>query len=270
MKIIIIILVIILLLYIYLAIYNYYKTKHKYYEKEYHKDNRKLTNIEEQYVNICLKLAPIQHIYGIINKIIGKIIDNYCDRLSFITYSHRIENEKINNSSYVMGGYLFTNILEKYANRILKEKNINIKEDIKIKNREIIFYGLGFDFKEDYIKVYYRFNNWNKLEIDKNDKLNELNKDNKFNNKPGLIGITYKNNKLKDIKLYELKTDKETELISKNRKEKQINIKCENDIKLLLKKINKLGKDIIEKNRKENIYLDTYNYRNLNNYILYF
>lgn len=253
---IIIIIIIILNIFIYITIYNYYITKHNYYKKEYHKYNSNLTDSEKKYINICLILSPIQYIYGIINKIKG----NYCDKLSFITYSHRINGENINNSSYVMGGYVLTDILEKYANNILEERFINIKKDINVKNTEIIFYGLGFDFKENYIKIYYRFNNWNKLNIDNNNKLNLLNKNNIFNNKPGLIGINYKNNIINEIKLYKLNTDIETELISKNRYDKQINIKCENDINNLLKKINKRGREIIEKNKKYNIYLDTYNY----------
>ena len=170
-------------------------------------------------------------------------------RLSYYTYSNEIKNNNVNSSRLAYGSVMFPSFIYKYAMEVLKERNIEISMDNEI------FGGLGWDIDNDIFKIYYIFKDYRKY--------TDIKKDNIL--KGGIISFSYKNNKFYEKKIYLYSIDGiTTYLISDKRKEIQKDIyKNKNDI-------SDIGKKIINKYKKSGYNLDTINYRDKNNYVLYF
>lgn len=229
----------------------YHKKLYLWHCKNIYPFHKKLSEVEENYIYRCIYLS-----YWEILRPLYLLFDPQIKKLSYFTYSHHIYNNKINSSRIAFGSSIHHKLLYKYALDVLNFKNIKCEI---FPNKNIIFGGLGWDIKNNLFKIYFRFFDYRKL----NSKFKKIiNK--KYKNKSGLLSITYKNTSIYERKVYIY--DKDTILISKKRKEIQKDLKKHT----LLKNITKKGNLIINKYNKEGYYLDTINYRDKNNYILYF
>ena len=204
---------------------------------------------EKKYIDLCIKLSFLE----LLRPFLG---NTFIYQLSYFSYSTEIKGNTINsiNSSRIAyGTTVAPNYFYKYAEPILKERNIKLP----INSKNYKFGGLGWDFNNKIFKIYFI------------DNLN-LSSLNQFKNQ-GILSFSYNfPGELieKKLYLYPKNNKNMTILFSKKRKEKQINVN--KNIKTILSKINKTGKMIINKYKNNNYEIDTINYRNKDNFILYF
>ena len=137
---------------LYVSWYKYYLYKYNFYCKNYFNFNKSFTKLEKEYLNICFKLIPLNLLYYVCYGLIDKNILRY----SFITFSNRIKFQKVNSSCFAIGSILFTKLLNKYYKAILNERKI-LSEVNECDN--IRFGGLGWDFENNILKIYYKFKN---------------------------------------------------------------------------------------------------------------
>ena len=237
---------------------NYNKKIYEWHCKHIYPFDKKLTEIEKKYIKYC-----INHSYWELFRPIYILYDPFIRRLSYMTYSHRIKNNKVNSSRIAYGSCLNTKNTYQQALLVLNEKGIQCEI---IPNNNIVFGGLGWDIKRNHFKIYFRFYNYSLLE----NSIKELLPYMKNKCKSGILSITYhsKTNKILEKKLYCYSKDNiNVNLISKFRNEIQQN--C-----ILGKKYNskfcKKGKKLLKIYEKNGYQLDTLTYKSKNNYTMYF
>jgi hypothetical protein len=225
-----------------LSYINYNKRIYKWHNKNIYPFDKKLTDIEKRYINMCINISFLELLRPL-------TFNSLLKRLSYYTYSNEIKNNNVNSSRLAYGSVMFPSFIYKYAMEVLKERNIEISMDNEI------FGGLGWDIDNDIFKIYYIFKDYRKY--------TDIKKDNIL--KGGIISFSYKNNKFYEKKIYLYSVDGiTTYLISDKRKEIQRDVyKNKNDI-------SNIGKEVISKYEKSGYKLDTINYRDKNNYVLYF
>lgn len=234
----------------------------KFYNKNYFPLDEHLTKKELEYVKFIFHITPFE--------IWNRTMES--KRLSFISYSHVINKDKLTSGRFAIGSILNPIDTFTLALDILKERKITI--DRYLLKKDYRFGGLGWDFNKNLFKIYFRFLNKNCIlnnkflkEFKKKD-INLL-KNNKYWDE-GIISFTYQNNCLIEKKLYFYeKYDKnninqETLMISTKRgKIIQTDINKENFLD------NKIINELNEKYKEINISLDTISQDN-NNIIVYY
>lgn len=238
---------------IFLTIYNI--IIYNWCNKNIYNYHEKLNKSERLYIYICLLLSSSE---------IFKFIrcNKFISQLSFYSFSSEFKNKKMNSSRLAFGSTVLPEILYIFYKNVLKERGIDLIQDNNLK-----FYGLGWDFENNIFKIYYRY--FDIYKIDKSIQTVKKYNSKKYN-KQGLLSYSYDiyTNKLVETKLYfyPLKNKNIAYLYSDKRNEKQVVVTN----KEYYNKINKKGKDLIDKYNSFGIKLDTVNYRNKNNYVLYF
>lgn len=225
----------------------------------------KLTKKELKYIYNVFNHSPIE--------ILNKTMDG--KRLSYMTFSHIINNTKVDSSRFCIGSIILPELSFHYALDILKERDIKLPKYLLTNSYK--FGGLGWDFNKNYFKIYFRCLNKNFFYKHKdiydsiqNKLMKQIKNDYKSNKywKEGLISFTYKNNQLYEKKLYMYpkysKKKSVTYMISNLRGIiKQVDIINQDNVN------NEIGTKIIEEYKKINIKLDTISKVD-NNQILYF
>ena len=219
--------------------------------------HEKLTQIENDFIKKCIILSHWELL-----RPFYCIIDPFIKRLSYFTYSHQIINGNPNSSRIAYGSVIRPKKAYKYALLVLKERNIKceLSPDINMD-----FGGLGWDIKNNYFKIYFRFYDFKKLP----DIYKMLLPDMNNNNISGLLSITYDNNgNILERKIYSYpKNEMIAKLKSQYREEIQQD--CNKKIKWE-EKLDITGKNILKKYKNNNYELDTITYKDKNNYTIYF
>ena len=162
-------------------------------------------------------------------------------------------------------GTLYNN--KKYfdkAEKILNERNINI---LNILDENTHFNGIGWDINNNYFKIYFTFDNKDKLPY-KFKKLISEDKGKDYLNS-GIISITYLNNIEYEEKVYLYKKDSLNAKLLTNLRGVINQIYCKYS-EYWYNKVNKNEKKIIKIYNKYGYRIDTVNYLDENNYTLYF
>jgi hypothetical protein len=222
-----------------------------WYCENFYNIKQNVTKKELKYIYNTLNYSPIE--------ILNKTMDG--KRLSFISYSHKIKYNNIESDRFAIGSILLPDLSLMYSLDIFKERNIILPQYL-LTDKNIKFYGLGWEFKNKIFKIYFRI--FGKKNIKRNNlfkllKNKKIKKD--FNTEKYwdecLISFSYKNNKLYENKIYLYpKYNKKinyTYMISDKRGIiKQYDYFNNNTLN------NKLGESIINKYKDIGIYLDTY------------
>ena len=222
-----------------------------WYCKNFYNIKKGLTKNELKYIYNIFNHSPIE--------ILNKTMDG--KRLSFISYSHKIKNNNVESDRFAIGSILLPNLSLMYAMDILKERNIILPEYLLL-DKNIKFYGLGWEFKNKIFKIYFRI--FGKKNIKKTH-LFQLIKNKKiikaFNTPKYwdecLISFSYKNNKLYENKIYlypkyNSKINYTYMISDKRGIIKQYDYFEDNNSN------NYLSQNIINKYKKIDMYLDTY------------
>jgi len=185
------------------------------------------------------------------------LIDPIIKRYSFYTYSHKVENTKVNSSRIAYGSVIAPSIVYPYALKVLKERHLDCEIE---PNKNIYFYGLGWDIEQNHFKIYFRYKNKYILP----DTFKKYITEN--SSKEGLLSITYKNKIVIERKVYSYMFDKKNTLLSSN-KRKEYQTDCN---RYTNHNLNVTGEEICKKYKEKNIVIDTINYQDKNNYTMYF
>lgn len=248
-----------------------------FYNINYFNFKQYLTKKELSYIYFILNNSPIE--------LFNKTMEN--KRLSYISYSHTINNNIIKSGRLSIGSVMMPDLAFTYALDIINERNIIIPKYLL--SNDYKFGGLGWDFIQNRFKIYFRCINdrfmnlkdvkqiieYNKKIYNEDDEVNIYDiiddyNDNKYW-KEGIISFTYNNANNQEIekKIYLYPKDKQkiTYLISNIR---GIIIQSDtNSYDDIFKTNNKEVKEIIDKYKNDKFYLDTYSKKD-DNYILYF
>lgn len=249
----IIIIIISFILFRFISFIEYNLNIYKWHCENIFPFNKYFTLNEKKYIDLSLKLSFLE----LFRPFLGNV---FVYQLSFFSYSTEIRRENINSSRIAYGTTVASSYFYEYAKKVLKERNI--KPPVKL-DKDTLFGGLGWDFKNRTFKIYFRFRNKRYFPLFLKPKQE------KILNKQGILSFSYDfsgNLIEKKIYLYPINNSDITLLISNKRKEKQMNIKN----KEIEYELNDIGKKIIGKYKKNDYDVDTINYRNYDNFILYF
>lgn len=205
----------------------------------------KLSPIEQEYISNCIRISWCE--------IFRYFSNPFYKRLSFFCYSIRVNKNSSNNSRIAYGSVMRPNKAFEFAKSVLKERGIELP------NLNMQFGGLGWDFEEGLFKVYFRFNDFDKIEK----KYRGLSEGNFM--KEGLLSFSYKNNKLLETRVYRY-NENDAHLFSDKRHDIQKDIQKD----IFNGRINEYGKKIIEKYNQQNYLLDTITIKNKDDFTLYF
>jgi hypothetical protein len=247
----IIIIIIIFLIVRYLFI-NYQKDIFNWHCQNIYPFHKRLTKNELKYIHNCINLSWTE-----LFRFLFIFHDEIILRLSFFSYSHRVTKGNINKSRIAYGSVMSPNQAYKFSLPILKERKIKIPCSV---GSNLFFGGLGWDIDNNEFKIYYRFDDFDKL-------LDEYRKLSKGDNylKKGILSWTYRDNKLIETKVYRYPLNKsETYLFSNKRTDIQ------KDRNYNIDEINDIGKEIIAKYAEKYYKLDTITVKNKDNFTLYF
>lgn len=276
MKLKILFLIIILFIYFFIIFLKKYHIDFYNFNLNYYTKYMNMFNIYElDYINYSIKYSYIEYLINIYFFILSFFNKSYKNILSYLSFSHSIKNNNINSLRFSLGTLYFSKQYYLKAKKIIDYKNINISEIINDDN--IYFYGLGWDLKNNHFKIYFRYYDFNKLKnkykkiiLIKNKNLNNNKNYNEDFLKNGILSLTFIKNKLIEEKIYFFKNNDQNAYLFTNKRGKitqESNLNLENKYYY---KINKNGKNILNKYNKNNYKLDTINYKNYNQFILYY
>lgn len=199
-------------------------------------------------------LSPLElkYVYAMIKYSNRKRLFIGNNEISFHSYSIHFSDEKINTSRLAYGTLYKNSCAENLVDQILEERGIQ-NDHILLKlssMKKSRFYGLGWDIQNNHFKVYYIFEDFHYIPVDILEKTN-YNKKLQHKNS-GLIGITFQNNVLHDVKLY-LYNDEHVNMLTKSRKAIQQYDTTTHNYKSEIKKSN-----IINKCKTLGLYFDTF------------
>jgi hypothetical protein len=267
------------------GIKGYQKKVFAWHCQEIYPFDKFLSGKEMEYVTRCIDISwwEIFRIFYLLN-------DPIVPRLSFFSFSQKIKNQTVNQSRMAYGSTVRPDLIEKEALSVMNERNI--KPPFYREDKNIMFYGLGWDFKKKHFKIYCRFKDFDLLEKKYRDlvpsSINQNQNQNQNQNKKqcegetegylrsGLVSWTYyfPSGKMIETKIYRYsKNGKETDLYSDQRKEKQIDCfygNVKKNQKNWSKRVNSTGKNIISKYQENGYLLDTIAFKNKNEFSLYF
>lgn len=225
---------------------NYVKNLHKlfnWYCDNYYNFKNKLSNLEIEFINKYFEYGKYELIK---NMLFGK------NRLSFYSYSLKVTEGVYKYDRFNIGSTIFP--IYNDIKDILYDKNIKLHK--KYHNN---IHGIGWD--GDIFKIYIKFDDINNIPF-----YDRFLADNyKWNNnyhKWGLLSFSYKKNKLfeKKLYLYHIKNNI-TEMIS-NKRGTIIQIDDNLDI---------INESVINDMKTQfNYNIDTYVWKNKDNYCIYF
>lgn len=220
--------------------------------------NDKFSINEKAYIEKCISLSYLELL-----RPLYAINDPLIKRLSYFTYSHKIANKNINSSRIAYGSVICPKEAYVSVLPVLNERNIKC-EIVPDKNN--IFGGLGWDFENSHFKIYFRFINHIYLPL-LYKKLLPLDTSDKCNG--GILSITYNfKGGIIERKIYCYpKKYMIAELRSDKRKDIQKDCSYDENWK---NKISIVGKNMLNKYKKNNYLLDTITYIDKVNYTLYF
>jgi hypothetical protein len=247
-----------------------------------------LSNPEKTYISECLKYSAFE--------LFRPLCQSFYHRLSFFSYSIKCSNNYINTSRLSYGSVIVPDLIFPSAKAVLNSRNI---AEPAIIDDNISFGGLGWDLYENIFKIYYRFNNYDKLPWLIKKMFNSLIKQNKLQDNTnktqsimfldqGLISWSYKNNILFEIKLYQYDKNNtlNTILYSVDPFGKHLRTDVQHNNQELYtdkknteyteykipeyRQINEKGQYIIDLYEKHNYKLDTIHITDKDNYTLYF
>lgn len=265
-------LIILIILYFF-TIYNKMILKQyklfNFHNENYFNFKEKLTKKELSYVYFILNHSPIE--------LLNKTMEH--KRLSYLTYSHLINKDKIESGRLSIGSIMMPDLAFMYALDIIKERGIILPKYVLSKDYK--FGGLGWDFIKNRFKIYFRCINdnflnlkdvqsiidYNKKNYDDNNEINIYDIIDDFNNnkywKEGILSFTYYDNHEIEKKIYLYPKDKVTTYMITNTR--PITSQHDNELISNNDNVNKL----IEEYGKNKFYLDTYSKEN-DDYVLYF
>lgn len=220
-----------------------------WYCKNYYDFRKDFSDIEMKYISECIRLSK----WELFRVIIQRLIGGERNRLSFFTYSVKVSDGKPSYDRLCYGTLHYSKYLEPYAREVLDERGISWINGYQ-------FYGLGYD--GDKFKVYYRFDGELPIEFRK------LARKQHGCHKWGLFSKTYNSNGKeleKKVYLYDLVRPWTYMICSKRGIVIQIDHNNDNSNKII-------DKDYLacEFADKWGYSIDTYVYKNKNNYALYF
>lgn len=266
-KLIIVLVLVLIIINIIVLIKNYHFEYYKFNFTNFNNYFNKFSSDEIEYINYCMKNSIYEFLLNIVYYILS-IFNIFSKNIySYATFSHTVSNNTVNSTRLSIGTLYFSKSYFKIANKVIQGRNINIKSMENDKN--LFFNGLGWDLKNKQFKIYYRYNDYNKLKK----KFKKLYKNkSKFNySKKGIISLTYKDNKLFETKLYLYEnTNNETAYLFTNLRGTVIQ-HSDLDINTnFYDKINDTGKNIVDKYKKNNYQIDTINITDKDNFIIYY
>ena len=268
-KLIFVLILVLIIINIIVLIKNYHIEYYKFNFNNFNNYFNKFSNDEIEYINYCMKNSIYEFLLNIVYYILS-IFNIFSKNIySYVTFSHSVNDNKVNSSRLSIGTLYFPKSYFNIANKVIKGRNINIKSIENDKN--LFFNGLGWDLMNDHFKIYYRYNDYNKLKK----KFKKLYKNkNKFNYaKKGIISLTYKDNKLFETKLYlyeNKNTNNETAYLFTSLRGAVIQHSNLDINTNFYDKINDTGKNIVYKYKKNNYLIDTINITNKDNFIIYY
>lgn len=236
------------------------------YQKDifrWHCDNiypfdKMMSKVELEYVHGCIDISRWEFL-----RFFLIFWDEMIPRLSFFCYSQRVDGDKVNKSRMAYGSLVRPKTVYEYAKPVLKERSIKLPFE---PDNNFTFGGLGWDIDENHLKVYYRFNEFDKLS-DKYKRLCEKCLDKDFSSQ-GILSWIYKGSDIVETKVYRYpKTERSACMFSKRRKDVQIDCRID---ETFWDSINKTGQEIIGMYSDNNIYLDTITVKDKDHYTLYF
>jgi hypothetical protein len=263
----------------------------EWYCEKYYNLKNKFTKNELKYVYHILNHSPIE--------LLNKTMDG--KRLSFISYSHELNNKNNKNNNnknknnnnknnnnvssgrFAIGSIMMPDLSFMYALDILKERKIVLPKYLFTKDYK--FGGLGWDYTKKSFKIYFRCLNSSFLRnndsLDIVESIKTLSNSNKYKLKKimkeyysnkywkeGLLSFVYIDNHLYEKKIYlypKYSYKKITYMLSDKR-----GIILQKDIIDKIDNIdNKIYNTLIEEYKKIGFKLDTYT-KNKNKLIMYF
>jgi len=213
-----------------------------------------LTAGEMDYLNTCFSLAED----------FVEVSDLGYDNFSYYSYSHRVDKNHVNSSRLAFGTVAHPKECFQAALPVFEERNISI-ETLFPQYLEHKFYGLGWDILEDHFKIYWRIPEMRKVVSP----FKELFTQGSTNaSHEGLIAIILKGGQIFERKAYLYPGERRVEMFASNR-----GLVEQYDVEESIswsKKINNIGREIIQKYQDIEEDLDTISIIDKDHYTLYF
>lgn len=179
------------------------------------------------------------------------------NKLSSLAFSHSVSNKKINSSRIGVGTLAHIPEIQPFVKAILDRKGITLPFDLEV-------YGVGWDVEENHLKIY-SINPVGKIKK-LFPKLSKLKPDNVYER--GLISYTFKGKEIYEEKVYFYDLFGAIMITDKRGAVRQYH----DDVNLntLSGTLNPVGQNLVSKYKAIGVGLDTLNFQNSNNYVLYF
>lgn len=237
---------------------KYQEDLFRWHCQEIYPFDKRLSKTELKYIRNCISISWWESF-----RLFFVLWDPIIPRLSFFTYSQRVQKNKVNKSRVAYGSTVRPALAYRYALKVLEERCIQppLQPD-----DNLIFYGLGWDIEEGHLKLYYRFLDFDIL----NDEYKKLERKGSAKySRSGLLSWTFdSNNKVLETKLYRYPLDElEAHMFSSIRADRQVDCKKDSSWK---DKINEIGQKIVAKYGEGNYLLDTITIKDKDHFTLYF
>jgi hypothetical protein len=220
-----------------------------------------LSKNEKAYIQGCIDMSWLELTRPLIS-----LWDPFICRLSFMNFSHEVHDNTVNSKRFAYGSVVYPSRAFELARPVLQEHQIQLPEQ---PSGNFCFGGLGWDLEQNYLKVYFRYFNFEKL----NEEWKKLVNSNRECEKQGIIAWTFnKDHVLCETKVYRYPRHVNiTSMFTTSRGEVLQHDQAPNESSSNWNgKLNQKGWDIIDTYKKNNYEVDTVAYKDRDHFTLYF
>lgn len=227
--------------------------------------DRFLLASEHEYLTHCFQLADDY----------TEVADTGYRHYSYYSYSHRVKNTEVNSSRMAYGSVANPGEAWELVPNVLEARKVELPEGIWHK-APYTFYGLGWDILANHFKVYFRIQDWDKMD---RPILRGLFQDANIPCRPeGLVSFTFEDSLLIEEKAY-LFPKLQEQAVFPGAGRRVLMLSSErgmiaqydvSDTQAWLPRLNPQGQRIIEQYKDFDEELDTIAIKNANDFTIYF